>query len=254
MNLFRLRALLQKEWREMFKNKMVMVGVIIAPAILLTISILILILFNDAYSDLFENEEIFSQLEGEWSILFNNVLMFFMFMPLVIPLAIAVYAVVGEKEQGSLEPLLATPITDVELFLGKALASVFPGLIVTWIAFGIFSALMAGLLPMALLRLFFEPAWMLAMIGLAPLIAVFSVLAAMAISAFTRDTRAAYQLSSLIMLPFLLGSLYYVFTHRELVSVPTMFLAMAAMAALDMVMLFLGIRLFRREDILTRWQ
>jgi ABC-type Na+ efflux pump permease subunit len=56
------------------------------------------------------------------------------------------------------------------------------------------------------------------------------------------------------MLPFLLGSLYYVFTHRELVSVPTMFLAMAAMAGLDLLMLLLGVRLFRREDILTRWQ
>ena len=60
----------------------------------------------------------------EQIILFNTALMYFLLLPAIIPLAIAVYSIVGEKEQTTLEPLLATPVSDVELFLGKALASV----------------------------------------------------------------------------------------------------------------------------------
>lgn len=254
MNAKRLRALMQKEWREMFKNKMVLLSVVVAPLILLVISVFLLVLFDTSYGDLFEDEALMMQLQGDWAILFNNILMFFMFMPLVIPLAIAVYSVVGEKEQGSLEPLLATPLTDLELFLGKALASVLPGLTITWLSFGSFLGLVVFLVPWHLIGFFFEPPWLLAMFALAPLIAVFSVLAAMAISSFTRDTRAAYQLSSLIMIPFLIGSLYYVFTRRELVTVDLIVAAMGIMTLLDGLVLLLGIKLFRREDILTRWQ
>ena len=74
----------------------------------------------------------------EQIILFNTALLYFLLLPAIIPLAIAVYSIVGEKEQTTLEPLLATPISDVELFLGKALASVIPALIVNWISFGAF--------------------------------------------------------------------------------------------------------------------
>ncbi len=253
MNFRRLRALMQKEWREMFKNKMVLLSVIIAPLILLSISVFLLVVFNNSYGDLFAEEEIIAQLQGDWAILLNNILMFFMFMPLVIPLAIAVYSVVGEKEQKSLEPLLATPLTDLEIFVGKALASVLPGLLITWLSFGIFSGLLIYLIPWSFIDLFFQPPWLMAMFGLAPIISIFSVLSAMAISSFTRDTRAAYQLSSLIMIPFLMGSLYYIFTFQGLVSMEFVFLGMASMGGMDVLVLLMGIRLFRREDILTRW-
>ncbi len=252
MNPQRLGALLEKEWREMFKNKMVLISVAIAPMILLLISVFLLVLFEASYGELLADAQLLRQLEGDWAILFNNILMFFLFMPLVIPLAIAVYAVVGEKEQGSLEPLLATPITDLELFAGKALASVLPGLLITWAAYAAFAAVALAWMPPALTAFFFAPPWLLAMFGLAPLIALFSVLAAMAISAFTRDTRAAYQLSSLIMVPFLIGSLYHIFTQRELVSVGLIAAAMGGAALVDALVLGLGLRLFRREDILTR--
>ncbi len=39
------------------------------------------------------------------------------FFPISISLVIALETFVGEKERGSLEPLLATPLTDVQLYL-----------------------------------------------------------------------------------------------------------------------------------------
>lgn len=252
MSALRLRALLQKEWRDMLRNKMVLLSVIIAPLILLSVSVFMLVLFNGSYEEL-ARLNYADDFEREWAILFNNILMFFLIMPLVIPVSLAVYAVVGEKEQGSLEPLLATPLTDGELFMGKAVASVLPGLAVTWFCFGLFSMFLLFLMP-GQAGLFFKPAWLLSLFALAPLLATFSVLTAMAISALTRDTRAAYQLSSLIILPFLVGGLSFVFTQPGLVSPVTVGMGMGLMALLDALMLWVCVRLFRRQDILTRWR
>lgn len=252
MSVMRLRALLEKEWCDMLRNKMVLLSVVIAPLILLSVSVFMLVLFNGNYQEL-ARLDVAPDLEQEWAILFNNILMFFMIMPLVIPVSLAVYAVVGEKEQGSLEPLLATPLTDGELFVGKALASVLPGLAVAWICFGLFSMFLIVLQP-PYVGVFFKPAWLLSLFALGPLLATFSVLAAMAVSALTRDTRAAYQLSSLLILPFLVGGLSYVFTQPGLVRPGVVGVAIGGAALLDGLMLRVCVRLFRRQDILTRWR
>ncbi len=52
---------------------------------------------------------------------------------------IAAEAFVGEKERKTLEALLYTPATDGELFLGKALAALIPGIVYTWVNFAIFA-------------------------------------------------------------------------------------------------------------------
>ena len=44
----------------------------------------------------------------------------------------------GEKTTRTLEPVLATPISVLELLLGKALAAVIPAVGATWISFLIF--------------------------------------------------------------------------------------------------------------------
>src|SRR5690606_7520412 len=56
--------------------------------------------------------------------LLNQFMLMFMMMPLMIPTTIAAYSIVGEKTTRSLEPLLATPITTIELLAGKGLAAV----------------------------------------------------------------------------------------------------------------------------------
>src|SRR5512140_2184504 len=45
------------------------------------------------------------------------------FFPVSISLVIALETFVGEKERRSLEPLLATPLTNTELYIGKTLAA-----------------------------------------------------------------------------------------------------------------------------------
>ena len=64
--------------------------------------------------------------------LINEFLLLFMMMPLIIPITIAAYSIVGEKTTRSLEPLLATPITTAELLIGKGLAAAIPAIAATW--------------------------------------------------------------------------------------------------------------------------
>ena len=58
----------------------------------------------------------------------------FLLMPIAIASTAAAFSIVGEKQQRTLEPILATPITDRQLLLGKLLASAGPTILVTWAA------------------------------------------------------------------------------------------------------------------------
>jgi len=53
----------------------------------------------------------------------------FLMMPAIIPVTIAAYSIVGEKNTHTLEPLLATPITTGQLLTGKALAAAIPAVV-----------------------------------------------------------------------------------------------------------------------------
>ena len=55
-----------------------------------------------------------------------------------VPLGIASYSIVGEKVEKSLEPLLATPLTDGEILLGKAISAVIPTLVAMYAAAAVF--------------------------------------------------------------------------------------------------------------------
>ena len=67
--------------------------------------------------------------------LLNFVLIIFIVVPATLPTIIATYSIVGEKNNRSLEPLLATPITDGELLAGKILSSFIPSMGATLLAF-----------------------------------------------------------------------------------------------------------------------
>ena len=64
-------------------------------------------------------------------------------IPAIVPATLAAYSVVGEREQGTLEPVLTTPIRSEEFLLGKALAALVPTLVISYAMFGIFLAVVA---------------------------------------------------------------------------------------------------------------
>ena len=66
-----------------------------------------------------------AELAGAFAV--QQFLAFFLLMPAYIPLSIATFSIIGEKQARTLEPVLATPIRTVELLAGKAIAALVPG-------------------------------------------------------------------------------------------------------------------------------
>lgn len=251
MTLKRINTVIVKEWREAFKGgKTIWIGTVAVPLILLGVSLFQLFQFGDF--DSVDPEK----LSRDVGALFLVPLLYFLMFPLVIPHSIAIYAIMSEKEQKSLEPLLATPLRTGELFLAKTLASVLPALAITWIAFGLFLTVMQFLLPAIVLELAwqqFSTIWLMTLGLFAPLAATFMTLASMAIATRVSDLRTAQLLSSFAMLPVLLSAFFLVFQH--LMGRP-MLLGLLALGVfvLDLGLVWLNVKLFRREEILTHWR
>ena len=63
---------------------------------------------------------------------------FFVALASLVPTVLASYSLVGEKVEKSLEPLLATPLTDGEILSGKMFAAFLPTLVAMYIGISIF--------------------------------------------------------------------------------------------------------------------
>jgi ABC-2 type transport system permease protein len=184
----------------------------------------------------------------------SSFMVLFMIVPIAIPGAIAGYSVVGEKTTRSLEPLLATPITTLELLAGKCLAAVIPAVLATYAAFGLFALGAAIILANpALTAVLLDARWLLAVFAVGPLLAALAVTFALMVSSRVNDPRVAEQISMIIIIPVMAGFLGQIsglfILNREIVVVTA-----AVLAVLDVLMFYLATRVFQRESILTRWR
>ncbi|HEY4452944.1 MAG TPA: ABC transporter permease subunit, partial [Pseudonocardiaceae bacterium] len=128
-------------------------------------------------------------------------LLYLLAIPTFIPSALAAYSVVGEREQGTLEPVLTTPIHRQEFLIGKALAAFVPTLVVAYAIFGIFLACAAIFAAPAIASAVFDGSHLLVQLLFTPLLAGWSIWIGIAVSTRVTDVRAAQQLGVLSSLP-----------------------------------------------------
>jgi ABC-type transport system involved in multi-copper enzyme maturation permease subunit len=128
-----------------------------------------------------------------------------LFLPLLIPVFVpailAAYAVVGEREQETLEPVLTTPVTRVEFLLGKAAAIFLPAIAVSYLMFGVFVAITQFAATPAVATAVLHAPQLPAALVFIPLLAAWAIWVGLAISGRATDTRVAQQLSILASLP-----------------------------------------------------
>ncbi len=187
------------------------------------------------------------------TLVLRQFLLMYLMLPLIIPVAIATYSIIGEKELRSLEPLLATPIKTMELFMGKSIAAVAPAMLATWFAYAVFfsgARLVVSDRVYANLR---NPMWLLAMLVLAPLLSLLAVSLGIIISSRVNDTRAAQQIAGLLVIPIVLLSVGQTAGFIFL-NVVTFAVGALIVALVDVGVLYAGVQLFQRETILTRWK
>jgi ABC-2 type transport system permease protein len=185
--------------------------------------------------------------------LVDQILVLYMLAPLFIPLTIASYSIIGEKQLRTLEPLLATPIRTWELLAAKSVASVVPGVLVGWISYAAF-LIFGGLAGnAAVVWHALGPVWLVAFGVLSPLFALLAVSMAVIASSRTNDPRAAQQLGAVVILPISALLTAQVFGFLRLDVGHALLLSLAVGLA-DLVLLWMAVRLFDRETILTRWR
>lgn len=260
----KIKTILRKEWAEVFKNRMVIFTVIFLPLVFAALPLIMLSVtsgggVNDLNSDLPPQFQAICP-EGLTGgecfqvYLVSQFLILFMMIPLIIPVNIAAYSIVGEKTTRSLEPLLATPITTAELLTGKILAAAIPAIVATWGAFLIFavgSLIMIG--NTLMIRTLLDVMWLLAIFLVGPLMAILSVNFSIMVSSRVNDPRVAEQLSTVVILP-VLGLFFGQITGFLLINTRLVLVMAAVMVLIDIGMVYLAVRLFQRETILTRWK
>lgn len=181
-------------------------------------------------------------------------MLLFMMLPLIIPVNIAAYSIVGEKNQRSLEPLLATPITTTELLIGKNLAAVIPAVLSTWAGFLIYAIGVWILSSNSLVvRALLDSMWLMAVFIAGPLMAVLSVNFSLMVSSRVNDPRVAEQLSTIVIVP-VLGLFFGQIAGLIFINKSVILIMIALLLLLDLGAIYFTVQLFQRETILSRWK
>jgi ABC-type Na+ efflux pump permease subunit len=141
------------------------------------------------------------------------VLAVFMFAPIaiIVPLtvssAVGSHTIVGERERGSGEFLAHSPANEREIFVGKLLASLIPGLITCYVGFFFYSLLVNLIIGSELGHWFFPtPNWWLLILWVVPPFLALVVSLILVVSARVSSAAAAQQASSLVTLPVIFGA------------------------------------------------
>ncbi|MBK9943207.1 MAG: stage II sporulation protein M [Kouleothrix sp.] len=175
------------------------------------------------------------------------------FIPASFSLITALETFVGERERNSLEALLAMPISDGELYLGKLSSALLPPLISAYTAMGVFcTALWLGY-P-ALFARGLNAELILVVVLLITTKAIVMVASAVIISSHTTSVRAANLLASFVLLPTativqLEAILIIGRTERALSVLWIIVLLLSTMA---IALIRTGMGAFNREEILSR--
>jgi ABC-2 type transport system permease protein len=178
----------------------------------------------------------------------------FLLMPIAIASTAAAFSIVGEKQQRTLEPILATPITDRQLLLGKLIASIVPTVVATWAA-GAAAILIVDVVfaSRGLAAPLPDRFWLLGLLVLAPALTATVALVTMRLSARSSDPQATVQTSALAILPgFLL--LIAIFGKLLTFYFPALVAACGLVLLLDAALFRMNVVRFRREEILTQWK
>jgi len=168
------------------------------------------------------------------------------FFPISFSLVIALETFVGERERNTLEPLLATPISDGELYLGKLLAAMLIPVTASYLG------LIFHLIGLRWTTDYHIPAQaFLQVVLLTTMEALVMVAGAVVVSSHTTSVRAANLLASFIIVPialFLQGEAVLLFWMRY----DVIWLAILGLLIVDLALVRTGIRIFNREEILAR--
>jgi len=168
------------------------------------------------------------------------------FFPISISLVIALESFAGETERHSIEPLLASPLSDLQLYMGKLLASLVPPVVASYLGVLIY---MIGIYRTTSWRP--EPSFLILVLVLTFVQALVMVSGAVVVSTQTTSVRAANLLASFIVVPMALliqgESVIMLWADYDV-----LWWAVLGQAVLSGLLVRIGVTHFNREELLGR--
>jgi ABC-type Na+ efflux pump permease subunit len=234
----RVGAIFQKELRDYRRNRFV-IGTMTAMPLLFIILPMIQLFNANAHAD-----------TTNVSAHIGLSLLYMLVIPAFLPSTLSAYSVVGERDQGTLEPVLITPIRPDEFLIGKALAAFVPTLVIAYVVFGIFLAAAGLFAHPVIVSAIYAGTHVLIQLLFTPLLAGWGIWVGIAVSARSADVRAAQQLSVLGSLP-LLAILALLSLNVITVSTPLAIGLAAALLAIDLLAWRAVAAMFDRERLIT---
>ena len=267
MNLSNSLLVFEKDWREVRRNWEVILPITIVP-LLFSVVFPSLFFFLPASSvdndflPLIANlpEAVRVELVGMTA---NQIMVyvlvlyffapFFLIIPIMASSVIASDSFAGEKERKTIEGLLATPLSDGELMLGKILVSFIPSMAVTLLAF-IGYCISVDVMSLRIFEgmlLLPNMNWILLIFFLSPAVALTAIGLTVTVSSRVGGFREAQQISILLILP-VLGLLFGQASGAIIIG-PTMILTLTVILLfLNIIIFKIGLKLFQREEILAK--
>jgi ABC-type Na+ efflux pump permease subunit len=236
----RVAAVARKELTEYRRNRFIVGTMAVFPAVFLILPTIQILLakVNEAAGNPLVDKRI------------GLSVLYLMMVPVLVPATVAGYSIVGERDQGTLEPLLATPVTRTEFILGKAAAIFIPAIAIAYAMFGIFVAIVQFAAKPAVASAVFHGPQLWAELAFAPLLCGWSIWIGLAISTKVSDTRVAQQLTLLGSLPPL--ALVALFSLQVIDATLTIALVLGgALLVIDSVSWIFVAQLFDRDRLVT---
>jgi len=272
LRIHRVMLVFRKDWREVSRNWQVILPIIVIPfifSILLPVVVVLIPNLADVprvnigdLKTMIRNlpshvrDELGGMTDQQVLVYIMSLYFFapfFLIIPLMASSVIASDSFAGEKERKTIEALLATPLTDSELFLGKILVSFIPSMIVTVISFLVYS-ITVDMLSFTLFNgrlLLPNVVWVMLIFGLAPTVALAAIGLTVTISAKVKGFREAQQISAVLLIPILV--LIFGQVSGAVIFGPVLIGAMIGIFTIvDLLIFHFGIGLFKREEIMAR--
>jgi ABC-type Na+ efflux pump permease subunit len=182
----RVRAIFRKELQEYRRNGSIVATMAVIPLLFIILPLYSILRLTAAESS---------------ALLQGHPLAILLGIPAIVPAVVATYSVAGERQQGTLEPVLTTPIPREEFLLAKALAALLPSLAISYAVYIFFFICVELFAHPAVASAALQGSDALAQLLFTPLLAAWSIWVGIAISARSSDLRVAQQLGMLASLP-----------------------------------------------------
>jgi ABC-2 type transport system permease protein len=262
----RLATLFRKEVLDLMRNRAALAPVVIAAgfALLMPFSITVLVpaLSHQPLGADSELASLSRVVDGRAALsdnarvqlfLFQQFLLVFLLMPITGAMSLAAHAIVGEKQARTLEPLLATPVTTLELLVAKVLGSLLPTLVISACALVLYLAGIALTADAGVARAMLTLRTLLLVGEVGPLAALVSLQFAVVISSRVNDARTAQQFGVFVVIPVTV-LLVAQFSGALWLSAAALATIALGMVIVWLILAIISVRVFDRETILTRWR